>query len=128
MARTICKVLGVVFVLAGLGGFAMPHLLGFHLTTIHNVIHIASGALAAYLGFSGSAGAVRTFCIVFGLVYLALGVLGFVAPGVVAAVIGHPLVDSGELMPDNVFHIVAGAVFLLAGLTGPRAVPAGRAA
>ena len=128
MARTICKVLGVVFVLAGLGGFAMPHLLGFHLTTIHNVIHIASGAVAAYLGFSGSAGAVRTFCIVFGVVYLALGVLGFVAPGVVAAVIGHPLVDSGELTPDNVFHIVVGAVFLLAGLTGPRAVPAGRAA
>ena len=54
--------------------------------------------------------------------------LGFVAPGVVAAVIGHPLVDSGELTPDNVFHIVVGAVFLLAGLTGPRTIPAGRAA
>ena len=70
----------------------------------------------------------RTFCVVFGVVYLALGVLGFVAPGVVAAVIGHPLVDSGELTPDNVFHIVVGAVFLLAGLTGPRTIPAGRAA
>ena len=64
----------------------------------------------------------------FGVVYLALGVLGFAAPGVVAAVIGHPLVDSGELTPDNVFHIVVGAVFLLAGLTGPRTIPAGRAA
>jgi len=60
--------------------------------------------------------------------YLALGVLGFLPPGVVAAVIGHPLVDRNELMPDNVFHIVVGAVFLLAGLTGPRVVPAGRAA
>jgi hypothetical protein len=86
MARTICRVLGVVFVLAGLGGFAMPHLLGFHLTTIHNLIHIASGAVAAYLGSFGSAAAVRTFCVVFGAVYLALGVVGFVAPGVVAAV------------------------------------------
>jgi hypothetical protein len=47
---------------------------------------------------------------------------------VVAAVIGHPLVDSGELTPDNVFHIVVGAVFVLAGLTGPREVPGGRAA
>ena len=128
MARTICRIFGVAFVLAGLAGFAMPHLLGFHLTTIHNAVHLATGVLALYLGFAGSAGAVRSFCIVFGLVYLALGVLGFVAPGVVASVIGHPLVDRGELMPDNVFHAVVGAVFLLAGLTGPRAVPAGRAA
>jgi hypothetical protein len=118
----------VAFVLAGLAGFAMPHLLGFHLTTIHNVVHLATGAVALYLGFAGSAGAVRTFCIVFGAVYLALGVLGFVAPEVVATIIGHPLVDKGELTPDNVFHVVAGAVFLLAGLTGPRAVPVGRTA
>ena len=128
MARTICRIFGVAFVLAGLGGFAMPHLLGFHLTTIHNVVHLATGALALYLGFAGSAGAVRTICLVFGAVYLALGVLGFVAPGVVATVIGHPLVDKDELTPDNVFHVVVGAVFLLAGLTGPRAVPVGRAA
>jgi uncharacterized protein DUF4383 len=126
VARTICRIFGVAFVLAGLGGFAMPHLLGFHLTTIHNVVHLATGALALYLGFAGSAGSVRTFCLVFGAVYLALGVLGFVAPGVVAAVIGHQLVDQGELMPDNVFHAVVGAIFLLAGLTGPRAVPVGR--
>ncbi len=128
MARTICKILGVAFVLAGLGGFVMPRLLGFHLTTIHNLIHLASGAVALYLGFAGSAAAVRTFCIAFGGVYLALGVLGFVAPGLVAAVIGHAPVDSGELTPDNVFHIVVGAVFLLAGLAGPRVVPAGRVA
>jgi hypothetical protein len=128
MARTICRVLGVAFVLAGLGGFVMPHLLGFHLTTIHNLIHLASGAVALYLGFAGSAAAVRTFCIAFGAVYLALGALGFVAPGLVAAVIGHAPVDSGELTPDNIFHIVVGAVFLLAGLAGPREVPAGRVA
>ena len=128
MARTICRILGVAFVLAGLGGFVMPRLLGFHLTTIHNVIHLASGAVALYLGFAGSAAAVRTFCIAFGAVYLGLGVLGFVAPGLVATVIGHAPVDSGELTPDNVFHIVVGAVFLLAGLTGPREVPAGRVA
>ena len=128
MARTICRIFGVAFVLAGLGGFAMPHLLGFHLTTIHNLVHLATGAVALYLGFAGTAGAVRTFCIAFGAVYLGLGVLGFVAPGVVAAVIGHPPVDAGELTPDNLFHIVVGAVFLLAGVAGPRAAPVGRAA
>ena len=122
MAQTICKVMGVVFLLAGVLGFAMPNLLGFHLTTVHNIIHIATGAVAAYLGFAGTYGAARTFCIAFGAVYLALGVLGFVAPGVVATVIGHPPVSSGELTPDNLFHIVVGGAFLFAGLTSPRAV------
>jgi hypothetical protein len=46
---------------------------------------------------------VRTFCVVFGAV------------------------SSGELMPDNACHAVVGAVFLLAGLTDPRGIPAGRA-
>ena len=126
MARMLCKLFGVVFLLTGLAGFAMPHLLGFHLTLIHNVIHLATGAVALYLGFAGSAGAVRTFCILFGAVYLALGVLGFVAPGVLATVLGHPPVSAGELTPDNLFHAVVGVLFLVAGLTGPRAMPVGR--
>ena len=128
MAQTICKVMGVAFLLAGVLGFVMPHLLGFHLTTVHNVIHLATAAVALYLGFAGTYGAARTFCIAFGAVYLALGVLGFVAPGLVATVIGHPPVTSAELMPDNLFHIVVGGAFLFAGLTSPRAVTAHRTA
>lgn len=128
MAKTICKVMGVAFLLAGLLGFVMPSLLGFHLTTIHNVIHLATAAVALYLGFAGTYAAARTFCIAFGAVYLALGVLGFVAPGLVATVIGHAPVTSGELMPDNLFHVVVGGAFLFAGLTSPRNVPVQRAA
>ena len=64
----------------------------------------------------------------FGGVYLALGVLGFAAPGVVAAVLGHGPLSAGELTPDNLFHAVVGALFLIAGLAGPRATPAGRVA
>lgn len=105
----------------------MPHLLGFHLTLIHNVVHLATGALALYLGFAGSEGAVRTFSLVFGVVYLALGMLGFVAPGVVSAVLGHLPATAGELTPDNLFHAVVGVAFLVAGLTSPRGMPAGRA-
>jgi preprotein translocase subunit Sss1 len=32
MAKTICKILGVVFVLVGICGFIVPTLLGAHLT------------------------------------------------------------------------------------------------
>ena len=126
MARTTCKVLGLAFLVAGLVGFVQPHFLGFHLTTIHNVIHLATAAVALYLGFAGTLTAARTFCLTFGAVYALLGVLGFLAPGLVATVLGHPgPVSGGDLTPDNLFHIVAGGAFVLAGMKGsPAAVRA----
>ena len=120
MAKSLCKLAGIVFIIVGLAGFAMPTLLGFHLTPIHNIIHIVTGAIAAYLGFSGSYDAARTFCLIFGFVYLLLGVIGFLAPNIVATVIGHPgPVTSGDLMSDNVFHLLVGIVFLGVGLMRP---------
>jgi hypothetical protein len=124
MAQTLCKVAGVIFLIAGLAGFAMPTLLGFHLTAIHNVIHILTGALALYFGFAASYSAARSFCLIFGAVYLLLGILGFVAPGLVASVIGHPgPVTGGDLAPDNLFHAVVGLVFLGVGMGRPAVVP-----
>ena len=120
MAQTVCKVLGVAFLIAGLVGFVQPHFLGFHLTTIHNVIHLATAAVALYLGFAGTLTAARTFCLTFGAVYALLGVLGFVAPGLVATVLGHPgPVTGSDLTPDNLFHIAAGGAFLVAGMKVP---------
>lgn len=109
--------------IVGLVGFATPNLLGMHLTPIHNVVHLLTATIALYLGFAGSAGGARTFCAVFGAIYLLLGILGFAAPGVVAAIIAHPgPVSSGDLTPDNAVHLLLGIVFLAAGLMRPVAV------
>lgn len=76
MAKTVCKILGVGFLLLGLIGFVAPTLLGLHLTPTHNVVHIVSGAIALYLGFAGTLSAAKAFCLIFGVVYMALGILG----------------------------------------------------
>jgi hypothetical protein len=120
MVKTFNKVVGVVLLIVGLAGFAMPHLLGMHLTPIHNIVHLLTAAIALYMGFAASFSAARTFSLVFGAVYLLLGVVGFVAPDVVTAVIGHPPASAGELMPDNVVHVVLGAAFLAVGLASGR--------
>ena len=118
MAKTVCKILGVVFLLVGVIGFAAPNLLGAHLTPIHNVVHIVSGAIALYLGFAGTLSAAKTFCLIFGVVYLALGILGFA-------------LGSGEDMmwrvgplhlgkADHGIHGLLGVIFLAGGLLTKR--------
>jgi hypothetical protein len=124
MVKTFNKVIGVILLVVGLWGLAEPNLLGMHLTPVHNIIHLLTAAMALYMGFAASVSAARTFSIAFGAVYLLLGVLGFVAPGVVTSVIGHPPVSSGELTPDNLVHVVLGGAFLAVGLMQSRAVAA----
>src|SRR5215813_8151654 len=83
MAKAICKVLGVVFLIVGLLGFVSPNLLGMHLSGIHSIIHLISAALAIYFGFAASPRAARTFSLIFGAVYLLLSALGFIASDLV---------------------------------------------
>lgn len=54
MAKTVCKVLGLVLLLLGVAGFVAPTLLGLNLNPAHNAIHIVAGVLALYFGFAGS--------------------------------------------------------------------------
>lgn len=116
MTKTICKILGFVFLIVGLLGFVAPTILGMHLTLLHNVIHLISGALALYFGFAATDAAAHTFCWVFGIVYLLIGILGFVAPGVVAGLIGHRGMGltAHDLTPDNAVHIILGVIFIVA--------------
>jgi hypothetical protein len=122
MCRTLCRIIGVALLLVGLAGFAMPHLLGMHLTTVHNLVHLLTGLVALYLGFAATFEAARVFCLVFGAVYLLLGILGFVAPGLVATILGHAPLSARELTADNVVHVLLGGVLLIAALTTRRSV------
>jgi hypothetical protein len=126
MAKGICKVLGVVFLVIGLLGFIFPNLLGMHLSGAHNIIHLISAALALYFGFAGSPSAARTFSLIFGAVYLLLGALGFFAPGSVIGLLQahHALGGLRSLAADNIVHILLGAVFIIAGLArAPHVAP-----
>jgi hypothetical protein len=79
MAKTISKWAGLILILAGVLGFVAPTLLGAHLSPVHNVIHLVSGALAFWFGTKGTLENAATFAMVFGGVYLLLGIMGFVA-------------------------------------------------
>ena len=116
MAKTIAKLLGVVFVLVGLCGFVMPNLLGTHLNLTHNLVHLISGALALYFGFAATLSAARLFCIVFGIVYALLGVAGFLL-GTGEDRMFEALASLGLHLGtmDHLVHILLGVVFLIGG-------------
>ena len=131
MAKTVCKLLGVVFLIVGVAGFVAPNLLGTHLSLAHNLVHIISGAIALYFGFAGSASGARSFCLAFGAVYLLLGVVGFVmgAPGASEmASMTHQDPKLWKVLPgtlelgqrDHIVHVLLGAIFLAGGLLGRR--------
>lgn len=114
MAKTVCKILGVVFLLVGVIGFVNSGLLGAHLTPAHNVVHIVSGLIALYFGFAGPLSGAKVFCLVFGIVYMALGILGMaLGGGEDRSWMVGPL-HFGQA--DHGIHILLGVIFLAGGL------------
>jgi len=115
MAKTVATLVGVVFILVGIVGFIEPNLLGAHLGKAHNGIHLVSGAVSLYFGTKGSLGAARQFCIIFGLVYGLLGVVGyFVGTG------PHHMLELPKLIlgtRDHIIHIAIGLLYLIGGFT-----------
>jgi hypothetical protein len=114
MAKTVCKILGVVFLLVGVCGFVAPNLLGAHLSPAHNAVHIVSGVIALYFGFAGTLSAAKAFSLIFGVVYLALGILGMaLGTGEGRMWMVGPL-HLGQA--DHGIHILLGVIFLAGGL------------
>src|SRR5882762_9197366 len=113
MARTVCKIMGLVLLLVGVLGFThVLDPLGAHIGpahAAHNLVHVVSGVIALYFGFAGTLGGAKTFCTFFGLVYLLLGIVGLVMGDLHIGPLMLGKVDHG-------IHIIVGAFFLVGGL------------
>lgn len=127
MANRVATILGIGFLLVGIIGFFSDRFLGAHLTLAHNIVHLVTGAVSLWIGLKGTPGAAKSFCLIFGAVYLLLGVAGFVfgsGPDRMLDIL------PGQLMfgtVDHVIHILLGAIYLIGGLA-TRTVPAVRTA
>ena len=108
LVSPLTRLLGVVLVVIGLLGFVMSSpLLGiFEVDTLHNIIHLASGAIALVVG--GNRSMARMFLIIFGLVYAGVAIIGFVQE---TTVLGLFCVNQA----DNILHAAIGAVCLVVG-------------
>ncbi len=108
MTRTFAKIVGPLLVLTGIVGLVLgdTSLAGvLNIDIVEDVVHIVTGGLLAYVGFAGvSASLVRSVVGGLGVVYLLVGVLGFVAPMLFG------LVPHGYSIVDNLIHLGLGIV------------------
>jgi hypothetical protein len=110
VARTYATLVGIVLLLLGLLGLILGDelLLGVvNIALLEDLVHLVSGALLLYAGVQHSAGVARSIVGAVSLVYLLVGVLGFVVPYLFG------LLPHGYSIVDNAIHLVLGILGLL---------------
>ena len=118
-ARTAALAIGIIFIVVGLLGFIDNPIVGssekaiFHTDTVHNMVHIISGVLFVLVAMAAPASA-STVMIIFGIVYLLIGILGITSVGEdgMTKLLGFLHVNAA----DNYLHIALGIVITLAGM------------
>lgn len=133
-AQTFALVIGVVYLLVGIAGFFVAgeftkgaeddKLILFRLNHLHNIIHVALGAV--WIAASRVHLQAKNINTVLGAVLLVVALLGFLASalggqdGLTHVLLN--IVSAGD--PDNFLHLVTGAAsvyFGTAGASGTRA-------
>ena len=116
-ARTYAQVVGVVLILLGVVGLLLGDelFLGIlNIDLVEDIVHLLSGGLLAYIGFGRTDdAAVRSVVGVVGIVYLLVGILGFIVPTLFG------LIPNGYTIVDNLVHLALGVLGLVvAGVPG----------
>ncbi len=112
-ARLYAKVVGLTIVLIGVGGVLLGEKSLFDVLNIdigEDVVHLATGALMAGVGFRGSNSAVRSVVGGLGVVYLLVAVLGFLVPDLFGL-----LPHEYKTVLDNLIHLSLGLLGVAVG-------------
>ncbi|RDI45444.1 DUF4383 domain-containing protein [Falsibacillus pallidus] len=95
MAKKFVGLLGVVFILLGIIGFFVQFDGIFHLTPMHNIVHLVSGIIALICTTSEARAA--AYAKIFGFVYLLVGIIGMFT---------HEFAGIIFLFADNILHFL----------------------
>ncbi len=108
MARTYAGIVGVVVILIGVVGLIAGEepLFGLvNIDIVEDLVHLLTGGLLAYVGFGQrDEGLARGVVGGLGVVYLLVGVLGFVVPMLFG------LLPHGYSIVDNLIHLTLGVL------------------
>jgi hypothetical protein len=122
MVRQYAQVVGVVVIVIGVAGLLLgeQRLLGaLNIDNMEDIVHLVTGGLLAYVGFGRvDPGLARNVVGGIGVIYLLVGVLGFIAPTLFG------LLPNGYSIVDNLIHLALGALGIAFGWFVERDRPA----
>ena len=108
LVRTYAGIVGVVIILIGVLGLLLGEqsLLGLvNIDVLEDIVHLATGGLLAYVGFGQrNVGLARSVVGGLGVVYLLVGVIGFIIPFLFG------LLPHGYSVVDNIIHLTLGVL------------------
>lgn len=135
-AQTFALVVGVVYLAIGVIGFAFSgfddfadanpdnEMLGFHINGLHNLVHIAIGAVL--IGAASAHASAKSANLVVGVVLLLVALIGFIEKP--TTVLEWLNIFDGSSDPDNFLHLVTGAAGVLFGTVAAEATTRSTAA
>jgi hypothetical protein len=122
MVRLYAQILGVVLILTGILGLVLGErlLLGIlNIDILEDVVHVLTGGLLAYVGFGRTDLALaRNVVLGLGMIYLVVGLFGFVVPTLFG------LLPDGYTVFDNLLHLALGVLSIAVALFARGGAPA----
>lgn len=117
MVKRYAQIIGVVLLLVGSIGLVLGDRvwLGIlNVDIVEDIVHLVTGGLLAYLGFGGTdLATTRNVVVALGVIYLVVGILGFVVPMMFG------LIPHGYTVVDNLLHLALGILSLAIALFAP---------
>jgi hypothetical protein len=108
IVRQYAQIIGVIVVVVGVVGLLLGdarRLIVFNIDLVEDIVHLATGGLMAYVGFAGRDNALaRSVVGGLGVVYLLVGILGFIVPTLFG------LLPHGYNIWDNLLHLALGVL------------------
>jgi hypothetical protein len=115
LVKRFAQIIGVVLILVGLVGLVLGDKLWLgilNIDIVEDIVHLATGGLLAYVGFSGmDLSAARSVVLALGVIYLVVGILGFLVPMMFG------LIPHGYTVFDDLLHLALGVLGLAVALT-----------
>ena len=110
-ARTYAQIVGVVLLLVGVIGLILGEGLFLRILNIdilEDIVHLITGGILAYVGFGQADERIaRNVVGTLGVIYLLVGILGFIVPMLFG------LIPDGYTVFDDLLHLALGVLSLV---------------
>ncbi len=118
VVKRFAQILGVVLILVGIVGLVLGDRVWLGILNVdifEDIVHLLTGGILAYVGFGQTElSTARSVVLALGVIYLVVGILGFVVPMMFG------LIPHGYTIFDDLLHLALGILGIAVALSTTR--------